>query len=135
MLINQSEMQNDIDWSVKKNNFVPETPKMAPSQVFQERIETQSSIGKDCSLTPRTKARAKLKHYIESSFRLKRQMPQTTVDFYRIGKMLGKGAFGKVNMALHRLTEQMVAIKSINKNYFSEDNQRKKVLQEVFILK
>ena len=49
--------------------------------------------------------------------------------------MLGKGAFGKVNMALHRLTEHMVAIKSINKNYFSEDNQRKKVLQEVFILK
>lgn len=29
----------------------------------------------------------------------------------------------------------MVAIKSINKQYFGEDSQRRKVLQEVVILK
>ena len=62
-------------------------------------------------------------------------MPVTTVDFYRIGKILGKGAFGKVNLALHNLTRHMVAIKSINKQYFGEDSQRRKVLQEVVILK
>jgi serine/threonine protein kinase len=48
--------------------------------------------------------------------------PQTTVEFYRVGQVLGKGAFGKVNLALHLLTQSMVAIKSINKTYFSEDS-------------
>ena len=42
-------------------------------------------------------------------------IPATSIDFYRIGKILGKGAFGKVNLAVHYLTSQVVAIKSINK--------------------
>jgi serine/threonine protein kinase len=43
------------------------------------------------------------------------------VDFYRIGKVLGKGAFGKVNLALHKLTQKFAAVKSINKQYLSEE--------------
>ena len=39
----------------------------------------------------------------------------TTLECYRVGKVLGKGAFGKVNLALHKLTKKFVAIKSINK--------------------
>lgn len=42
---------------------------------------------------------------------------RTTPQFYRIGKMLGKGAFGRVNLAMHRLTEKLVAVKSINKQF------------------
>ena len=52
------------------------------------------------------------------------QAPDTTTEFYRIGKILGKGAFGKVNLAMHRLTEKLVAIKSINKNYLKEDSSK-----------
>jgi 5'-AMP-activated protein kinase, catalytic alpha subunit len=48
------------------------------------------------------------------SFRQNHQV-QTTLDFYRIGKILGKGAFGKVNLAVHKLTECLCAVKSINK--------------------
>jgi serine/threonine protein kinase len=40
----------------------------------------------------------------------------TTPDFYRVGKFLGKGAFGKVNMAQHKLTGGFVAVKSIKKS-------------------
>lgn len=36
----------------------------------------------------------------------------TNIEFYKIGKILGRGAFGKVNLALHRLTRKLVAIKS-----------------------
>ena len=61
--------------------------------------------------------------------------PSTTAEFYRIGKILGKGAFGKVNLAMHRLTEKLVAIKSINKVYLTQESSKKKVMQEVYILK
>lgn len=63
------------------------------------------------------------------------EAPDTTTEFYWIGKILGKGAFGKVNLAMHRLTEKLVAIKSINKNYLKEDSSKWKVMQEVYILK
>lgn len=46
---------------------------------------------------------------------------KTTGEFYRIGKMLGKGAFGRVNLAMHKLCESLVAVKSINKVFLSED--------------
>lgn len=54
--------------------------------------------------------------------------PNTTTEFYRIGKILGKGAFGKVNLAMHWLTEKLVAIKSINKTFLKEDSQKWKVM-------
>jgi hypothetical protein len=42
----------------------------------------------------------KLIHHIKESFSKNGECPATTVEFYRIGKVLGKGAFGKVNIAL-----------------------------------
>lgn len=41
--------------------------------------------------------------------------PPTTCEFYRIGRVLGKGAFGKVSLAMHKMSEQLVAIKSMSK--------------------
>jgi serine/threonine protein kinase len=35
--------------------------------------------------------------------------------------MLGKGAFGKVNLGLHKITRKLVAVKSMNKNFLAED--------------
>jgi len=85
------------------------------------RIETYSSIELDTSLTSKEKIRKRIAKYVRLSYQNAGSVPLTTVDFYRIGKILGKGAFGKVNLALHHLTNQMVAIKSINKQYFSDD--------------
>ena len=48
---------------------------------------------------------------------------------------MGKGAFGKVNLAIHRLSEKFVAIKSINKTFLSEKESRRKVMQEFNILR
>ena len=81
------------------------------------RIETYSSIENDSELTQKEKIYKKICKYIRLSFSKSGngQVPYTTIDFYRIGKILGKGAFGKVNLALHHLTQKMVAIKSINK--------------------
>jgi len=56
-------------------------------------------------------------------------------EFYRIGKVLGKGAFGKVNLAIHKESGELVAMKSINKTYLSDITSKNKVMQEVSILK
>lgn len=48
--------------------------------------------------------------------------------------MLGRGAFGKVSLGMHKLSRKLVAIKSINKEYLSEEKQKNKVMHEVGIL-
>jgi serine/threonine protein kinase len=53
---------------------------------------------------------------------------------YKIGKVLGQGGFGKVNLGLQRLTRKLVAIKSTKMLDISEENDRKKVFSEIKIL-
>ena len=48
---------------------------------------------------------------------------------------MGKGAFGKVNLGMHKLTGKMVAIKSLKKEYLVDENSKRKVMQEFSILK
>jgi serine/threonine protein kinase len=66
---------------------------------------------------------------------LHHEPPPTAAQFYRIGRLLGKGAFGKVNLGMHKLTGKMVAIKSINKEYLTDEHSKNKVMQEFSILK
>jgi serine/threonine protein kinase len=42
-------------------------------------------------------------------------MAKTGTEFYKVGKVLGRGAFGKVHLGLHRLTRKLVAIKTLLK--------------------
>lgn len=44
----------------------------------------------------------------------------TDITFYRVGKMLGRGAFGKVNLAMHKLVRKLVALKSLNKEILTD---------------
>jgi serine/threonine protein kinase len=61
---------------------------------------------------------------IDENFRNYQEPPQTTLDFYRIGKMLGRGAFGKVNLAMHKLVRKLVALKSLNKECLTDEIQK-----------
>ena len=76
---------------------------------------------------------AQISEQIQRSFEENSAPPNTTVEFYKIGKVLGKGAFGKVNLAMHRLVRKLVAIKSVNKELLEEAAQKKKFTQEVRI--
>jgi serine/threonine protein kinase len=50
------------------------------------------------------------------------------VENYKIGKVMGKGAFGKVNLAIHRLSGKFVALKSISKQAMTEESSKRKVM-------
>lgn len=79
--------------------------------------------------------REKLIKYNKAYIKKNKKIPTTTLDFYKFVKLIGKGAFGKVTLGIHKLTGKYVAIKAIDKNYMKDDFSKKKVFQEVFILK
>ena len=61
---------------------------------------------------------------IAKSFKQTEDAPETVLDFYRIGKMLGRGAFGKVNLAMHKMVRKLVALKSLNKECLTDEIQK-----------
>jgi len=73
--------------------------------------------------------------YIKTYFKEHGEAPKTTKKFYRIGRLLGKGAFGKVSLGMHKLTGKLVAIKAINKEYLTNEASKEKVMKEFSVLK
>jgi serine/threonine protein kinase len=61
--------------------------------------------------------------------------PKTKVNFYKFGRLIGKGAFGKVNIGLHVLTGKIVAIKSFNKQNLKSQESKAKIFEEVNLMK
>ena len=49
--------------------------------------------------------------------------------------MLGKGAFGKVNLCVHKLSEKLVAIKSLHKQYLESAHNNSKLQNEISLLR
>ena len=75
-----------------------------------------------------------LKNEIKEYILKNNKIPETTLKYYQIIKLLGKGSFGKVYLGLQKLTNRLVAIKSIKKSAF-KDEKKKKILSEMKILK
>jgi serine/threonine protein kinase len=76
---------------------------------------------------PITQERERLIKFIKAHVKKYNQIPQTTLDFYKFVKLLGKGAFGKITLGIHKLTGKQVAIKSIDKANIKDDYSRRKV--------
>ncbi len=49
--------------------------------------------------------------------------------------MLGKGAFGKVNLCVHKLSEKLVAIKSLHKHFLESEHNNGKLQNEISLLR
>ena len=100
-------------------------------------LSSSKDLPKPPSLNPEAEEEEKerLIQVIRMSYRVKGEPPASSSEFYRYGKMLGKGAFGKVSLAIHRLTGLNVAIKSIEKAYMKDERARKKIFQEVFTMR
>ncbi len=79
--------------------------------------------------------REKLIQYNRMYFSQNGEFPETTLEYYKMVKLIGKGAFGKVALAIHKLTGKYVAIKTIEKDHLKDEFSRRKVLREIYIMK
>ena len=77
----------------------------------------------------------KLSQYIKDYYNLSDEYPSSNLRFYKFGRVIGKGAFGKVNIGLHILTGRIVAIKSFNKTTFKDEKYRNKIMNEIELMK
>ena len=86
--------------------------------------------------SPRSKEIWAIKRKIKVAFKRDEAPPPISVDFYKIGRVLGKGAYGKVNLAMQKLTRRLCAVKSISKAFSTKDKSAWLKLQnEVFLFK
>jgi serine/threonine protein kinase len=78
----------------------------------------------------------KLSNYIKKYYKENKVYPKTNLNFYKYGRLIGQGAFGKVNIGLNVLTGRIVAIKSIDKNKLDNKNENmRKILYECNLMK
>ena len=78
----------------------------------------------------------KLSEYIKNYYKENKKYPETNLNFYKYGRLIGQGAFGKVNLGLNVLTGRVVAIKSFNKsNLNSNSENMKKIIYETNLMK
>ena len=55
--------------------------------------------------------------------------------FYRIGRSLGQGTFGKVRLGTHLITGEKDAIKILEKDKIKDQSDVERVTREIHILK
>ena len=76
-----------------------------------------------------------LSKYIKEYYNQHSCYPPTDISFYKYGRIIGKGAFGKVNIGLNILTGRVVAIKSFNKKNIVSENAKKKIVYETNLMR
>ena len=77
-----------------------------------------------------------LSNKIKEYYKLTKKYPKTDLSFYKYGRLIGQGAFGKVNIGLNVLSGRIVAIKSFDKNKLNSNSENmKKILYESNLMK
>lgn len=77
-------------------------------------------------------ARGILIRKIKSFYReKKKERFKTSLEYYRLIRLLGKGSFGKVHLAIHVLSGRRVAIKCIEKSIMSIKSNKDKIWNEI----
>ena len=105
--------------------------------LFENQIITKKRL-KNCQITLKEVYFQLIKDYAKNH-----EFPQNNVKFYKYGRvlyfliiqLLGRGAFGKVNLGLHILSGRLIAIKSFNKLSLSSENSKKKIYYESNLMK
>ena len=117
-------LNNNIEKNLDKDQELNESNNC--SSITSKEDEKIPGYNKDKEL---------ISNYIKSYFNEYKKYPKTKMNFYKYGRLLGKGAFGKVNLSLHVLTGRLVAIKSINKSKLKDEKRKEKIKMETSIMK
>ena len=132
--------QNNSKLNIKKI-FAPKIKdeKVQIKNIFltnQNQTLTQSSLSCVQDSNYYLRESQKISNYIKSYYIKNKVYPETNLNFYKYGRLIGQGAFGKVNLGLNILTGRVVAIKSFNKkNLKSNSENMKKILYETNLMK
>ena len=119
---------------IKKENPTIQI-KNIPNRNDYKPILTHSSLSYIHDSLYYMKESQKLSEYIKNYYMENKQYPETNLNFYKYGRLIGQGAFGKVNLGLNILTGRVVAIKSFNKLNLTNSDNMKKILYETNLMK
>ena len=125
---NKKLKNNKINNQIHKHNRNPE-----PNNVLNNSNTSLLSTMKDSNYY--LKESEMLSKYIKDYYNKNKEYPKTDLSFYKFGRKIGKGAFGKVNLGLNILTGRVVAIKSFNKDNIKNELSKKKILYETNLMR
>ena len=140
----------ELKYNLQKNNSENEV--MKPKNVYKinyknqrekdKKIEkpSQNTVSKMSSTTLDSNYYMEkcnsLSKFIKEYYKKNNKYPNTDLNFYLYGRLIGQGAFGKVNIGLNILTGRVVAIKSFNKKNLNKNGDNmKKILYETNLMK
>ena len=139
---NQNEIQ-ELKQNLQKNNSENIlNSKTKPTEINQKPNENKnintisymSSTTRDSNYY--MEKSNNLSKYIKDYYNTNKQYPPTNLNFYLFGRLIGQGAFGKVNIGLNILTGRVVAIKSFNKKDLNKNGENmRKILYETNLMK
>ena len=76
-----------------------------------------------------------LSKYIKNYYKKHKTYPHTKINFYKYGRLIGQGAFGKVNIGLNVLSGRIVAVKSFIKDELKNSENMAKILYETNLMR
>ena len=129
-----SDIEEDISLLNYLNNNIDNKINNDVS-ILNESCESNSAMKDNDNYLIYNKSKEIISNYIKQYYSKHKKYPKTKMKFYKYGRLLGKGAYGKVNLCLHTLTGRLVAIKSINKSKITHERQREKIKIETSIMK
>jgi hypothetical protein len=131
-----SKKQQKIDNDNLKQLLMQKSRKIYEVEHVQKELEEMTDDEEEIKKqSPRKQEIWEIKKDIKVSFKRDSKPPLTKFEYYKFGRILGRGSFGKVNLALHKLTRKIVAVKSINKMKKKDESNFKKVRNEIEIMK
>ena len=122
---NGNNKEKDIYNKMYENNINNNRNTELSSFKYNPTLSSRSSTSYDANYY--MKESLKLSCYISKYYNKYKKYPETSLQFYKYGRLIGQGAFGKVNLGLNILTGRIVAVKSFNKNNseLTGDNMKK----------
>ena len=123
-----------------KNQLIKVNNKLNSSDLLNQRKSksSQKDFNNKDNITKNIymESSLELTNYILKYYKKNKKYPNTNLSFYKYGRLIGQGAFGKVNLGLNVLTGRVVAIKSFNKKNFDMNSDFiKKIIYETNLMK